>query len=134
MKVVIANQPRIVRECLAVAIGNQRGVEVVTEAANTAAILRAVQQHKPVCVILSLEQRSDGPRVCRAILAKSPGAKILAIGPRTLAVFWHDVIVRSERKTCCLRVILDELQPKRSEEEDAVAPAIPSTEGLQVCG
>ncbi len=47
MRVLVANQPRILRECIAAAIAMQGEVEVVLEAANAAAILRSVQQHKP---------------------------------------------------------------------------------------
>jgi chemotaxis response regulator CheB len=110
MKVVVANQPRILRESLAMALAAQGQVEVVIGSANAAAILCSVKQHNPDCLILSLEVREANPRICRAVLSQYPETLIFAIGPKTLTVHWFDVIVRSARKECSLQTILDLLR------------------------
>jgi DNA-binding NarL/FixJ family response regulator len=78
MKLVVANQPRILRECLAIALAAQGEIEVIAGAANTAAILRAVQKHKPDCLILSLELKDNNPRICRAVLTQYPQTHVIA--------------------------------------------------------
>jgi hypothetical protein len=133
MKVLVANQPRILKECLAVAITVPGKIEVVTEAANTAAILRAVEQHKPACVILSLEVREANPRICRAVLARSPQTLILAIGPKTLLVYWFELIVRSRRLECSLQSILDLLRIKLAGPTTADRPGMTATERAPLC-
>jgi hypothetical protein len=122
MRVVVANQPRILRESLAMALAAQGQVEVIVGAANTAAILRAAKKHKPDCLILSLEVKDSNPRICRAVLTHHPQTLILAIGPRTLTVYWFEVIVRSERKECSLQSILNLLRAKPTEQTAADTP------------
>ncbi len=106
MRVVVANQPRILRESIAMAIATLDEVEVLIEVPHEEAILRSVRQHKPDCLILSLEVREANPRICRAVLSRFPRTLILAIGPKTLTVYWFEVIVRSERRECSLATIL----------------------------
>jgi DNA-binding NarL/FixJ family response regulator len=124
MKVVVANQPRILRESLAMALAAQGQVEVVIGSANAAAILCSVKQHKPDCLILSLEVREANPRLCRAVLTRHPQTFILAIGPRTLTVYWFEVIVRSAHKECSLSTILETLRANAPElkNESAAKP------------
>jgi DNA-binding NarL/FixJ family response regulator len=124
MKVVVANQPRILRESIAMAITTLNEVEVVIGAAHEAAILRSVKQHKPDCLILSLEFRDANPRLCRAVLTQHPQTFILAIGPRTLTVYWFEVIVRSAHKECSLSTILEILRANAPElkNESAAKP------------
>jgi DNA-binding NarL/FixJ family response regulator len=112
MRVVVANQPRILRESIATALAVQGEIEVVVGAANAAAILRSVEQHKPDCLILSLEVREANPRICRAVLSQHPQTLILAVGPKTLTIYWFEVVVRSARKECSLQSILDLLRTK----------------------
>jgi DNA-binding NarL/FixJ family response regulator len=115
MRVVVANQPRILRECLAIALAAQGQIEVIAGAANTAPILRAVKKHKPDFLILSLEVKDSNPRICRAVLTQHPQTLILAIGPRTLTVYWVEVVVRSARRECSLQSILDLLRSRATD-------------------
>jgi DNA-binding NarL/FixJ family response regulator len=115
MRVVVANQPRLLRESIAAALAVQGEIEVAVGAANAAAIVRSVEQHKPDCIILSLEVREANPRICRTVLSRYPQTLILAIGPKTLTVYWFDVIVRSARKECSLQSIFDLLRSKPTE-------------------
>jgi hypothetical protein len=100
----------ILRESIAMAIVTLDDVEVVIGAAHEAAILRSMKQHKPDWLILSLEFRHANPRLCRAVLSQHPETFILGIGPRTLTVYWYEVIVRSAREECSLQTILDFLR------------------------
>jgi hypothetical protein len=106
------------------AISTQNEVEVIVGAANAAAILRSVQQHKPDCIILSLEVRGISPRICRTVLSRYPETLILAIGPKALTVYWHEVILRSARKECSLQSILDLVQSKQTDRASTAAPEL----------
>ncbi len=132
MRVVVANQPRILRESIAMAIATQSEVEVVIGAAHAAAILRSVQQHKPDCLILSLEVREANPRICRTVLSRFPQTLILAIGPKTLTVYWYEVIMRSARKECYLQSILDLLRMRLTERTADVSLAVTPMERAQL--
>ncbi len=82
MKVVVANQPRILRGVPRLLRWPPREeIEVIAGAANTATILRAMQQHRPDCVILSLEGPEANPRICRAVLTQHPKTLILPSAP-----------------------------------------------------
>jgi DNA-binding NarL/FixJ family response regulator len=137
MRVVVANQPRILKECLAVAIGTQNEVEVVVGAANATAILRSVQEFKPDCLILSLEARDVSPRICRTVLSRYPQTLILAIGPKTLTVYWFEMVMRHVRKECSLETILDLLRTKLVERTAKCRPTAsakdcPTARGIPV--
>ncbi len=133
MRVVVANQPRILRESIAMAITTLGEVEVAIGAPHEAAILRSVKQHKPDCLILSLDFRDANPRLCRAILSRYPQTLILAIGPKTLTVYWFEVIVRSERRECSLQSILALLQTNVTERTTDAASAVTPTERTPLC-
>jgi hypothetical protein len=90
-------------------------VEVAIGDPHEAAILRSVKQHKLDYLILSLEFRDANPRLCR-VLSQFPQTLILAIGPKTLTVYWFEVIVRSERRGCSLQSILGLLRAKPTEQ------------------
>ncbi len=109
------------------AISTQDKVEVIVGAANAAAILRSVQEFKPDCLILSLEVRGISPRICRTVLSRYPETLILAVGPKTLTVYWYEVIVRSARKECSLQSILDLVQSKQTERASTTAPDLLAT-------
>ncbi len=134
MKVVVANQPRILRESIAMAIATIDEVEVLIEVPHEEAILLSVKQHKPDCLILSLEVREANPRICRAILSRFPQTLILAIGPKTLTVYWFELIVRCARKECSLQSILDLLRTKLTEQTagDRPTPAEGSPAGRDI--
>ncbi len=114
MTVVVANQPRLLKECIA-AHGE-------VEAASSEAIVRSVERHKPDCLILSLETRDASPRICRTVFSQYPYTLILAVGPKTLTVYWYEIIVCSECRECSLQSILDLLRVKActAEKESAV--------------
>lgn len=139
MRVLVANRPRILRECIAMAIAMQGEIEVevevanAMEAANAMAILGSVQEFKPDCLIVSLPETRPSPRICRLVLNRSPRTLILAIGPRTLTVYSFEERMRCVRRECSLQSILDLLRIKLTEITTVPPPTMSSTEQAPLC-
>jgi hypothetical protein len=107
MRVLLANQPQILRESLALAIAAQREVEVKLETASASTILRTVCIYKPHVLTLSLRETCSNPRMCRVILARSPDTLILALGLKKITVYWWEETMQSCRLDCSFQSILD---------------------------
>ena len=97
VRVLVANQPRLIRELLLETISDQPDIEVVGEVQNEADILLAVEQNRPDFLIVALDKRRSHPPVCALLLEKFPDMKILALAPeRNLTVFyWASIDIHS---------------------------------------
>jgi chemotaxis response regulator CheB len=97
VRVLVANQPRLIRELLLETISDQPDIEVVGEVQNEADILLAVEQNRPDFLIVALDNRRSRPSVCALLLEKFPDMKILALAPeRNLTVFyWASIDIHS---------------------------------------
>ena len=97
VRVLVANQPRLIRELLLETISDQPDIEVVGEVPNEADILLAVEQNRPDFLIVALDSRRSHPPVCALLLEKFPDMKILALAPeRNLTVFyWASIDIHS---------------------------------------
>ncbi len=80
MKVVIADDQRVVREGLATIVGSLDGFEVVGMAANGAEALELVNLHHPAVVLMDLRMpEMDGTEATRAIRAAHPQTQIVVL-------------------------------------------------------
>jgi chemotaxis response regulator CheB len=97
VRVLVANQPRLMRELLLETISDQPDIEVVGEVQNEADILLAVEQNRPDFLIVALDNHRSRPPVCALLLEKFPNMKILALAPeRNLTVFyWASIDIHS---------------------------------------
>lgn len=97
VRVLVANQPRLMRELVLATLFDQPDIDVVGEVVNEAAILSKVEEHRPDFLIVSLDKSGARPKVCDTLLANFPGLKILALAPeRNSGVFyWASLDIHS---------------------------------------
>lgn len=112
MRVLVANEPRFFRECLALAIATEPGCEVAIELPNNAKILRSARRFRADCVIVTLDKPEQQPRICQDLLARCPEAHVVAVGRQILLKFWLEEGIRSSRMVYSLDAILDLLRDK----------------------
>jgi PAS domain S-box-containing protein len=80
VKILLADEFKIVRQGLRALLEKETGVEVVGEAANGPAVMRQVQDLTPDIVLLDLSLPDfNGVEAIRQILATSPQVKIIAL-------------------------------------------------------
>jgi len=86
IRVVAANQPRLVRELVLETIIEQPDIEFVAEIKNEEEILHAVDGTHPDFLIIALDESGRRPSLCDTRLLRYPKIKILALAPERSVV------------------------------------------------
>jgi chemotaxis response regulator CheB len=89
IRVVVANQPRLMRELILATISEQSDIEVVGEADQEAEIMQLVERTRPDFLIIGSEDREKRPGLCGFLLARYPEMRVLAVAAeRDHSVFY----------------------------------------------
>ena len=81
IRVLVANQPRFMRELILGTITEELNIEVVAEVQNEVEIVQAVDGTHPDFLIVSLNESNQRPPFCDDLLRRYPEMKILALAP-----------------------------------------------------
>lgn len=98
IRVLIANQPRLMRELMMATIADQPDIELVGEVGNQENLSEVVAQSRPDVLILGMDERDRDRVQCGFLLGRYPEMKIIALAPdQNRALFyWAIVDVRSK--------------------------------------
>ncbi len=115
IRVVVANQPRLMREMVLETITEQADIEIVAEIQDENDILRAVEGAHPDFLIIALDESGRRPTICDALLVRYPNIKILALAPeRNLSIFfWASLDIHSIEVEASQAGILNTLRQER---------------------
>lgn len=99
VRVLVANQPRLMREVVRAALSRHADIEVVGEIEDELEILSAIERTQADCLIVAQEEFGRRPPICDFVFDKYPRMKILAVAPgRDDSVFyWVFMEIRSSR-------------------------------------
>ena len=100
IRMLVANQPLLMRELVIATISDQPDIEVVGEVQDESDIVGAVENRRPDFLIIALGRSRRLPAVCEPILQNYPQLKVLAVPPaRTNFVmfYWTSSRVQSNR-------------------------------------
>jgi chemotaxis response regulator CheB len=100
IRVLVANQPRLMRELLMATIADQPDIEIVGEVADESEIVTAVERSHPDFLIIAQGRSRRLPAVCEPILQNYPQVKVLAVPP-----------ARGEFRHVLLDVIKNSVEP-----------------------
>jgi len=81
VRVLVANQPRLMRDLIMETIGGQPDIEIAGEIREESEILEAVERTQPDFLIVALGHSDERPSVCDSVLARHPHVRVLAIAP-----------------------------------------------------
>jgi DNA-binding NarL/FixJ family response regulator len=97
VRVLFANQPRLMRELLMALIGDQPDIELVGEVGDRGDLVEAVEQVRPDVLIVAMDDREKTRVQCGFLLGRFPEMRILALAPeQNRALFyWAIVDIRS---------------------------------------
>jgi DNA-binding NarL/FixJ family response regulator len=114
IRVLVANQPRLMRELVAQLISEQPDIEIVAEIQNEDEIEQAVESAHPDFIIIALGESNRCPRFCYSLLQNHPETKILALAPeRNHSVFfWASLDIHSTAVEASEAGILSALRTK----------------------
>jgi len=89
IRILVANQPRLMREIVRHALSRHPDMEVVGEIESETEILLALERTHPHCLIIAQEEFGIRPAICDEVFDKYPRMKILAVAPgRDDSVFY----------------------------------------------
>lgn len=90
IRVLVANQPRLMRELVTATISDQPDIEVVGEIQQEIELENAVEQMRPDVLIVALDRSERLPEVCESILRNHPQLRVIAIASdRNSTIFYR---------------------------------------------
>ncbi|HLZ41950.1 MAG TPA: hypothetical protein VKQ11_13365 [Candidatus Sulfotelmatobacter sp.] len=97
IRVLVANQPRLMRELIMATIADQPDIEMVGEVGKQQDLVDAVAQSRPDVLILGMDDQDKNRAQCGFLLGRYPEMKIIALAAdQNRALFyWAIVDIRS---------------------------------------
>jgi len=99
IRVLVANQPRLMRELVLATIGDQPDIEIVGEIDNEIEMERAIAITRPDFVIVALDKSNRLTAICDLALQKNPHIKVIAVAPErnSTMFYWASLEIKSHR-------------------------------------
>jgi DNA-binding NarL/FixJ family response regulator len=79
IRILVANQPRVMRELLLATLAERSDIEIVGEVSNDAEIAASVKRTAPDLLVISLDELGQRPRICDTVLRAHPDVRIVAV-------------------------------------------------------
>ena len=114
IRVLIANQPRLMRELISATIADQPDIELVGEVGKQKDLAEVVAETRPDVLIVPMDDQNSYRAQCGFLLGRHPEMKILAIAPeQNRALFyWAIVDIRSKSLESSENGILDAMRQR----------------------
>jgi len=98
VRVLVANQPRLMRELVLATISDKPDIEVVGEVVDETNLVEVVEQVQPDVLIVSVDEQEKRLGQCGFLLGRYPQMRILALAPeQNLGIFyWAIVDIRTK--------------------------------------
>ena len=98
VRVLVANQPRLMREMVIATISDQPDIEIVGEVVNEDDLNDVVEQTQPDVLILSLEEPERPLGKSGFLLGRYPRMRILALAPEQNrgVYYWARIDIRNK--------------------------------------
>jgi chemotaxis response regulator CheB len=114
IRVVVANQPRLMRELVLETIIEQPDIEIVAEIQDENKIVSIVEGTRPDFLIIALDETNRRPALCDTLLRRYPEMKILALAPeRNCSIFyWGSFNIHSSQVEASEAGLLSTLRRK----------------------
>lgn len=99
IRVLVANQPRLLRELVLEAVAGEPRIEVVGEVERENEILAAVERTRPHVLIIALGASDERPPICDEVLVRFPEVRVVAIAPdrNSTIYYWASPEIYSAR-------------------------------------
>ncbi|MGB9488982.1 MAG: hypothetical protein WCA92_00830 [Terriglobales bacterium] len=114
VRVLVAYQPRLMRELVMATIADQPDIEVVGEVLEEARIAETAMEARPDVLLLALESPERQSALCGFLLGQHPEMRILALAPEQNKGihYWAVVNIYCERVESCEASVLQALRTR----------------------
>jgi AmiR/NasT family two-component response regulator len=114
IRVLIAHQPRLMRELISATIADQHDMEVIGEIERREDLTEVVDQTRPDVLVVPIEEDEIYHAQCGFLLGRYPEMKILALDPEQNRAFfyWAIVDIRSKSVESSEAGILDAIRQR----------------------
>ena len=79
IRILVANQPKLMRELILATLAEEPGVEIVGEVSDEKDIRQSVRDTTPDVLVIALDEPAKRPHLCDTLLRDNPGLRIIAI-------------------------------------------------------
>jgi len=97
IRVLVANQPRLLRELILSTFSDQPDIEIVGEVADESDIRAKVSTTDPNFVVIALDDPNKRPAICDDLLREHPNLRVIAVAARKESVvyYWASLDIHS---------------------------------------
>jgi len=129
VRVLVANQPRLMRELVLDTIAGHQDIEVVGEVVEEGSILEKVNEVHPDFLILTLHGAEQQSSLCDELWEKFPRLKVLALQAENNVsiLYWVNLNIQASRIETSEKGILDALRGAtipRQQEKSELSPNV----------
>lgn len=116
-RVLVANQPRLMRELVLETIADQPDIEVVGETQDESQIPDMVEQTHPDFLIVAL-RGNERPPICDELLHRHPEMRILALAAdrNSSIYYWASLDIHAQRVEASQEGVLGALRGQRTDQ------------------
>lgn len=129
VKVLVANQPRLMRELVLDTIAGHEDIEVVGEVVDEKLIFEKVEEVRPDFLIMTLQRSGERPSLCDLLWERFPRLKVLALQAESndSILYWVTFNFSANRIETSEKGILDALRSgtvSREPQEPELSPKV----------
>jgi len=89
IRVLVANQPRLLRELILSTFSDQPDIEIVGEVEDESEIRAKVSTTDPNFVVIALDDPNKRPAICDELLREHPNLRVIAVATRKESVVYY---------------------------------------------
>jgi len=96
-RILVANQPRLMRELLLQMLAEESWIEIVGEVAQDAEIREMVQKTAPDLLVVTAGKPGKRPAICDELLREYPALHIIAVAPHEnyIVCYWASLDIHA---------------------------------------
>jgi chemotaxis response regulator CheB len=97
-RVLMANQPKLMRELLVEVLAEEPGVQIVGEVAKESEIRDLVLKTSPDLLVVTAEKPGKRPAICDSLLREFPSMRIIAVAAQESysVCYWASLDIHSD--------------------------------------
>ena len=97
-RVLIANQPKLMRELLVELLAEEPWIEIVGQVTQEAEIRDLVQRTAPDLLVVTADRPGKRPAICDELLREYPALRIIAVAPHEnyIVCYWASLNIHTD--------------------------------------